>query len=120
MQRRGWWQPAKRVNLTTIWRGGWHDREGAVPGSIGARAPHHDESAQGLPGGQGGSEAARQVQVREGPGVDVRDGAEGERAGARRRNRVRQNGEGARTRRRNRVRQNGEGARDVGGGDRRV
>src|SRR5882762_9579409 len=66
MQRWGWWQPAKRVNLTTIWRGGWHDREGAVS----------------EPAGEG----ARLV---------VRDGAEGKPTGARRRNRVRQDGEGA-------------------------
>jgi len=34
-------------------------------GALERGAPHHDESAHGLPGGQGGSEAAQASAVRE-------------------------------------------------------
>src|SRR5216117_2120036 len=72
-----------------------HERKTAVPNPAGEGAVHDDAGAQGISGRQVGSEAARQVQGRERPRLDVRDRAKSERAGAGRRDRVRENGEGA-------------------------
>src|SRR6266705_4240037 len=89
------WENRPSHRVTRSQRRTDHERKGAVSEPTGEGALHNDAGAQGVSGCQVGSEAARQVQGRERARVDVRDRAESERAGARRRDRVRENAEGA-------------------------